>query len=295
MLPARPLRLRSDFVRGAWARVLGAWAPMLVLLAVVGLWQGRAAYTLAADMAVWSSGEPTPVRLLSSDVTVIAGLVRHVRVRAEFGRTVATGANAPDHHYVVAEDYYTFFTDSVGDGPLTMRRDPGAGRVALSWAMQDAAGRWAWIAVFGLIFLGFAGFLARVAWRALRALRVARAAAVSSDEVELEVVSIVPHHGNGALVALEIAYRVPPSPDDGPATYRAPAADPVQTFTERFELVDGRPLLLDDGAHLLALRPDRRRPDVTVLREDGGPFELDPAALAALGRRVAEHREAVPG
>ena len=51
--------------------------------------------------------------------------------------------------------------------------------------------------------------------------------------------------------------------------------------TERFELADGRPLLLDDDTRLLALRPDRRRAEVTILREGFRPYALDAEQLRA--------------
>lgn len=294
VLPPRPLRLRPEFVRRSWTRVLGSCAPMLGVFVVVALWQGRAGYELAADMRAWSTGEVTAVRLVDTDVTVIAGIVRHVRVRAEFGRCVQTGATGPDHHYTVLDDYYTFFSDSVGDGPLSMRRDAATGRAALSWGMRDVPGRIAWLLFYGLALLGFGAFLGHVAWRALRALRIARAAALAADEVELEVASVTPHEAHGSVAALEIVFRIPLAPDDGPVGYRIPAAASPGLRTERFDLVDGRPLLLDGGTRLLALRPERGRAEVTVLREDGWPFALGADAKAALRDRLGEDRTVPP-
>lgn len=268
-LPPRPLRLHPEFVRRSWLRVLGAFAPMLAVFAVAGLWQGRAAWSLAMDERVWATGEVVPVEVGDVSVSVIAGLVRHVRLTVT--GDWPTGHGDETARFRVVDDYYTFFTDSVGDGPLVARRDLDEGRVALSWSMQDRVGRWAWLVIFGLVFIAFGGVLGRLAWRALETFRVARAAAIDGEPLELEVVSMRTEEANGQPWAVTVAYRLPPAPRDGPVSYRDRASERGDVRVETLDLADGAPIVLD-GARVLALRP-KGWLQVTLLREGHWPFQ----------------------
>jgi hypothetical protein len=138
--------------------------------------------------------------------------------------------------------------------------------------MRDRAGRVAFLFLVGLLVLGLGAALGRIAWRSLRELRTARAAARASEEVALEVVSLVTHEAHGEPVALEIAYRIPPPPAPRPIGYRDPAHAPPVVRTERLALTDGRPLLVEGGERVVALRPDPASDAVTVVREGLWPF-----------------------
>ncbi len=241
---------------------------MLALFAVGALWQGRAAVELARDAGAWADGEPVPAERVEARVSVLLGAIHHVHVRARVSGGGGAALGLPE-----VDDYYALFGDSVGDGALHARRDPASGRAALSWSMGDRGGRVAFLGLVGLLVLGAGAALGRLAWRALRELRTARAAARASDEVALEVVSLVTHEAHGEPVALEIAYRVPPPPSPRAIGYRDPAQAPPVVQTERFALADGRPLLLEGGERVVALRPDPASDAVTVVREGLWPFQ----------------------
>ena len=280
ILPPRPLRLDPVYVRDVRLRVLGHLAPGLALCLVAGLWQGRAAYELAADQLAWRDGEPLAVASVETDVMIVAAVSRHVRITATF-----EGDDGAD--WVVRDDYYTLFTDSVGDGPLEARYDASSQRIALSWSMEAAPWRWAWIAFFGLILVGLGFFLCRVAWGALRELRTARGAARGGEEIELEVLEVTTTDPEDpARATVHVTYRIPPPVSRAPVDYRSAAAGASSVRTEPFELRDRAPIWLDGRSSVLALRPDPRRGDVTVLSRGFWPLLLDPAARELAGARL---------
>jgi len=262
-LPPAPTRLRPEFVRRQHVRAFAHLAPALAVFAVVALWQGRAAYELLADTWVWHTGEPVEVIESSSDVHVVAGVARHVRLRALFlaDGGVARGA---------VDDYYTLLDDSVGDGALAARYDPGSGRSALSWSIEAAGWRAAWILTFGLALLGFGVFLARSSWRSLRDLRLARAAARSGETVALEILGRRYRFADGSPVEVTLRARVPRSRPGEPTSYRDPAADAVERELP-IDLFDGAPFMVD-ADHVLAVRADPSRAEVLVLRESFWPY-----------------------
>ncbi|MCA9603948.1 MAG: hypothetical protein KC619_00005 [Myxococcales bacterium] len=268
-LPPRPLRLHPEFVRRSWRRVLGSFAPMLAVFAVAALWQGRAAYELAKDEQVWATGEVVPVELHDASVTMIAGIVRHVRLTVR--GTWPDAADGEPARFQAVDDYYTFFTDSVHDGPLIARRDLAEGRLALSWSMNDHIGRWAWLVIFGLIFVAFGYVLGTLGWGALKTWRVARAAARSSVEVELEVIHLQHIETNGRPTGVQISYRLPPVIHDTSVGYRERAAEPGPVRVEHFDDVDGAPILVAGGTRVLALQPPGTH-EVTIVREGYWPF-----------------------
>ncbi len=259
-------------------------APGLVLFLVVGLWQGRAAYELAADQRAWRDGEPLEVTSVETHVTIVAAVSRHVRITATF-------AGDGGEHWVVRDDYWTLFTDSVGDGPLEARHEPSTGRVALSWSMQAALWRWAWILFFGLVLGALGAVLCRVAWRALRALRTAQAAARGGEEIELEVLEVVARDEGAPHASLDITYRLPPVLRQEPSGYRVAATHASSQHTRRFEVRDRPPVLLDGDTRLLAIRPDPRRSDVTVLQRHFWPFLLERADRERAAARLEERAE----
>jgi len=262
-LPPAPTRLRPEFVRRQHLRAFAHLAPALAVFAVVALWQGRAAYELIADTWVWTTGAPVEVIDSSADVHVVAGVARHVRLRAVFLADDGEALGAVD-------DYYTLLSDSVGDCALGARYDESSGRVALSWSMEAAGWRLAWILFFALALGGFGGFLARLAWRSLRELRLARAAAGSGEAVALEVLGRRYRFANGEPVEMTLRVRVPRARPEAAASYRDAAADATEREVP-LDLFDGAPFMVDPD-HVLAVRPDRGSDEVTVLRDSWWPY-----------------------
>ncbi|HHH28211.1 MAG TPA: hypothetical protein ENK57_07680 [Polyangiaceae bacterium] len=271
ILPPRPLRLDPLYLRDVRFRLITLLAPGLVLC-LVGVWPGHAAYELVADQQAWRDGEPLAVATVETHVSILAVVSRHVRITATF-------AGDDGAEWLVRDDYYTLFTDSVGDGPLEARYDASSQRIALSWSMDAAPWRWAWILFFGLGLLGLSAVSVHAAWCVLRELRIARAAARGGEEIELEVLRVTTTDAEDPdRAAVHVTYRIPPPVSRAPVGYRTAAAGAPSVRTEEFALRDRAPIWLDGGSAVLALRPDPRRSDVTVLSHGFWPLLLEPAA-----------------
>ncbi len=271
MLPPRPLRLRKAFVALAIGRAAVALAPALAVIAAACVWQARAAWEVADDARGWERGHEVEILESSHDERVIFGVVHDVVARASYVDPSGVERGGALRWLSVVDDGTR--------GPLEARFDPVRGRLVLSWAVEARAGRWGWIALAALLLGGLLAACAAAARAMLREYLVARRAARASNELELEVVELVTHDVHGKPSVLEVRYREPREEETIGYRESAPSSgDEVRCA--RFRLAEGGPILLDDGARVLALCPHGSR-EVTLVRDDLWPFVAQPPSVRA--------------
>lgn len=281
ILPLRPLRLRWSFTAGAIVRAIVALAPALSVIAAACVWQARAAWEVADDQRGWERGFDVELLDSSREERVVFGVVHDVVVRVRYLDRVGTERGGAMRWLTVI--------DPGTSGPLSARVDPVRERMVLSWAAGAAPWRWAWVGLAALVLLGLLAGCVLATRALLREYLVARRAARASGEVELEVVELVTHDVHGKPSVLEVRYRAPHASEVSVGYRDSASGASDEVLCERFRLADGGPILLDDGARVLALQP-RGGSRVTLVRDDLWPFAISAEHAREARARIASRQ-----
>lgn len=272
LLPDRPLRLEPGYVRKTWLKaglVSALFAAMGSAFVFSG---GQELRAFLDERALWETGTPGPADV-GGEVTTHEWL-GFIPVGHEYKLHVKyldDRGEARD-----AEVELTSLTELDTESEPEVRFDPAdPSRVALSWAAQAGAGRWAWdlgVPAMGLAFL--LGAFAMVL-NTRRIVSSARACARRSEERELPLVKAEQLRANGKLLERwSVTYTLPPGLRGG---------GKKQTST-----VEGEPIVLDreEGARVLALvSPDAEKPTFPTVAL--APFDVSPEERAAFEARLA--------
>jgi hypothetical protein len=252
ILPPRPLSLRTKYVLRSTIGGFIAIAAGLAAIVGVAMWQWGEAKAILADNEVWSHG------VVASDGKAEGSEKSHWFIFNEYRLKVDYVDDKGQPHHSNAE-FDTFLGSLDSKQDLEIRFDPKAPEhYALSWAINAGWSRWASVGFLVLVLSGLSGLLVWVGFMGFRRLGDARACAASSEEIELEVLSVGPVLYNGR--------------DTGSRNYKY-RVDSDRSFEQVFRK-NQAPLYTDSSQKfMVGLRSSAgERP--TVLHEDFYPYAL---------------------
>jgi hypothetical protein len=271
----RPLKVSNAFVRRSWAGAV----LFLVFGVAAGLgyptWQAFEARNILADQALWARG------LEAMDGELSGRRTSHNFILNDYKLDVAYVDQSGARHRGQAK--FDLFLSSVGDGePVEVRYDPQApGRFVLSWAVAHSGGRWASVAFFIVVGLGIGVACTLAGREALRRLAEARQAARDSDDIEIELESIVQMKQYGRSTGV-LTYKYLVSDASGKPRKRSVSFDRRKKHT---------PIFLDaEKTRVLAVRPRTAADRPIVLRSDFYPFDLNEGARQTALARLERAR-----
>jgi hypothetical protein len=251
-VPAGPRSLAPRYVL---YRRLGAAALLLVAIAAIGgygVMSVSAASQVLHEQQIWDGTKVTVPAEVDGDVTTRQLVLKSYDLVVKY-----SGCGG------VCKGKLEFDTlgGGIGDGETLVRFDPKNHRdFALNVALETASQRWLAAGFFAVVGIGLIGFGSLfVAYLAVRQIGHARRAIEDGVEEACRIVSVTEQRTYGQSTGqYTYRFRLPDHyADRGKLEYEAV-----------FNVKKSKPLLVDDGAALIALVPRTGKAVPLALRED---------------------------